>query len=64
MHLPHDFRWPFLGQIENFKILWTFWVIKKKFQCDNVTILKSMHDRSNEHPVDEGQCAARDAVKV
>ena len=40
MHLPHGLRWPFLGQMENFKILWTFWVIMKKSQGEAITKLK------------------------
>ena len=37
MHLPHGLRWPFLGQIENFKMLPTFWVIMKKSQGEAIT---------------------------
>ena len=36
MHLPHDLRWPFFGQIKNFKFLWTFRVIMKKSQGEAV----------------------------
>ena len=37
MHLPHDLRWPFLGQIENFQMLMTFWVIMNKSQGEAIS---------------------------
>ena len=37
MHLPHGLRWPFLGQIENFQMLMTFWVIMNKSQGEAIS---------------------------